>query len=94
MPLASDARHALDVYFRHHPKAGDVPLLPSNAEPHLACGKILAGRLLSRAEKLAKLPKLARRVAPLPSPLGERAAPSRTRGRDGCWRMAFLPSDA
>ena len=34
--------------------------VPSNAEPHLACGKILAGRWLTRAEKLAELPKLAR----------------------------------
>ena len=60
VPLSRDARAAIDVYLRRHPKAGDVPLVPSNAEPHLACGKILAGRWLSRAEKLAQLPKLAR----------------------------------
>ena len=60
VPLASDARAALDVYLRQHPKAGDVPLLPSNAEPHLACGKIFADRWLRRAEKLVALPKLAR----------------------------------
>ena len=28
VPLSRDARNALDVYLRHHPKAGDVPLLP------------------------------------------------------------------
>ena len=60
VPISRDARHALDVYVRHHPRAGDVPLLPSNSNPDLACGKILAGRWLSKAEKLAELPKLAR----------------------------------
>ena len=60
VPLSSDARAAIDVYLRRHPKAGDVPLLPSNTEPHLACGKIFAGRWLRRAEKLAELPNIAR----------------------------------
>lgn len=60
IPLSGDARAALDVYLRRHPTAGDVPLLPSNAGPHLACERILAGLWLTRAEKLAELPKLAR----------------------------------
>jgi integrase len=60
VPLSRDARHELDVYLRHHPRAGDVPLLPANTSPDLACGKILAGRWLRKAEKLAQLPKLAR----------------------------------
>ena len=60
MPLSRDARTAIDVYLRHHPMAGDVPLVPSNAEAHQPCGKILAGRWLRKAEKLAEVPKLAR----------------------------------
>jgi hypothetical protein len=60
VPLFRDVRTAIDVYLRHHPMAGEVPLRPSTTQPHLSCGKIVAGRWLRCAETLAKLPKLAR----------------------------------
>lgn len=59
-PLSTAARAALDAYLRAHPCAGDVPLVPSRADPTRVCGKASAGYWMRRAERLAKLPKLAR----------------------------------
>jgi integrase len=60
VPLSADARAALDAYLRANPRAGDVPLMPANRNRDRAPGLALAGRWMRAAEKLAKVPKLAR----------------------------------
>ena len=40
--------------------AGDLPLIPGRGKPQQSINKEITGYWLSRAEKLAKLPKLAR----------------------------------
>jgi hypothetical protein len=67
-------------------------LLSSNAEPHLACGKTLAGRWLTRAEKLAEVPKLARGAwHPFRRSF---ASPSSRRRHHGGRGMAFVARHA
>jgi integrase len=59
-PLAERARSALDAYLTRYPMAGDVPLFPGRGKPDQSINKEIAGYWLSKAETLAKLPKLAR----------------------------------
>lgn len=63
-PLASAARAAIDVYLAGYPRIGDVPLFAGRGKHRVwldvPVRKEIAGYWLSRAEKLAKLPKLAR----------------------------------
>ncbi len=59
-PLSGPARAALETYLARYPMAGDVPLIPGRGKPEQAINKEIAAYWLSRAEKLAKLPKLAR----------------------------------
>jgi integrase len=59
-PLSSRARAALDAYTARHPRVGAVPLFPGRANADHAIKKEIASYWLSRAEKLAELPKLAR----------------------------------
>jgi len=59
-PLSAAARGALDAYLARYPMAGDVPLIPGRGKPDQSVKKEMAGYWLSRAETLAKLPKLAR----------------------------------
>jgi integrase len=59
-PISHAARRALEEYLGRYPRAGDVPLLPGRGKPDQAINKEIAGYWLTRAEKLAKLPKLAR----------------------------------
>jgi integrase len=59
-PLSAAARAALDAYLARYPMAGDVPLIPGRGKPEQAANKEIAGYWLTKAERLAKLPKLAR----------------------------------
>ena len=59
-PLSVAARTALDAYLTRYPMAGDVPLFPGRGKPEQAINKEIAAYWLTKAEKLAKLPKLAR----------------------------------
>lgn len=59
-PISAPARTALDAYLREHPRVGEAPLFPSERDPARSIDNIVAGRLLLKAEALAKLPKLER----------------------------------
>jgi integrase len=63
-PLSKTARVALDVYFARYPRIGDTPLFPGRGKERVwtesPVRKEIAGYWLARAEKFAKLPKLAR----------------------------------
>lgn len=59
-PLSAEARAALDAYLAAQPKLGEAPLFPSTGDAAKPVHKVLAGYWPSRAEKLAKLPKLER----------------------------------
>ena len=58
-PLSGPARVALDSYLERSPRLGDVPLFPSPNDDSKSIRRDLAGDWLVRAEKKAKLPKLA-----------------------------------
>ena len=59
-PLSKSARDELEAYLDRYPRAGDVPLFPGGDKPDQAINKEIAGYWLAKAEKAAKLPKLAR----------------------------------
>lgn len=70
-PIGRSAREALDAYLRRNPRVGDVPLFPAPGRPRKKSApgaeptpeqpirRDLAAKWLLRAEKLARLPKLA-----------------------------------
>jgi integrase len=59
-PLAERARAALDAYLSRYPMAGNLALVPGRGKANQGINKEIAGYWLTKAEKLAKLPKLAR----------------------------------
>ena len=61
-PLSEQAREEVDRYLRKNPRVGDVPLFPATQNGLRAIRRDVAARLLLRAEKKAKLPKLHRGV--------------------------------
>jgi integrase len=58
-PLNTSARGELDRYLERNPRIGDVPLFPSPRDPEKPFRGDLATKWLLKAERLAKLPKLA-----------------------------------
>lgn len=60
LPRWANARAALDAYLRRHPTVGDAWLLPGEKDPNEPLVPTVAGRLLVKAERRAKLPKLER----------------------------------
>jgi len=59
-PLSKAARQALDTYIRRGSRAGDVPLFPGQQDSSQPITKETASYWLTRAERLAELPHLAR----------------------------------
>jgi hypothetical protein len=63
-PLSRAAREALDAYMTRYPRVGAVPLFQGRGKHHVWLNepikKEIAGYWLSRAERLAKVPRLAR----------------------------------
>jgi len=60
VPVAREARDALDAYLAAHPKVGEVPLFPARRDPAKPVHRLLAAHWLRRAEERATLPKLDR----------------------------------
>jgi integrase len=59
VPLSQRAREELDRYLERNPRLGDVALFPAPEGGSQPIRRDLAGDWLVKAEKLAKLPKLA-----------------------------------
>jgi len=59
-PISESTRAALDAYLTRYPMTGDVPLIPGRGKTEQAINKEIASYWLTKAEKLANLPKLAR----------------------------------
>lgn len=59
-PISREAREALDRYLADRPRVGDVPLFPSSTDATKPVPKVMAGWWLRKAERLAKLPHMAR----------------------------------
>jgi integrase len=60
VPIAKEARDALDQYLAAHPKVGDVPLFAARRDATKPVHRLLAAHWLRRAEERAKVPKLDR----------------------------------
>ncbi|HTK55063.1 MAG TPA: site-specific integrase, partial [Gemmatimonadaceae bacterium] len=60
VPMSRETRAAVESYLRANPRAGEAPLIPATRDPDRTPGLAAAGRWLRAAEKLAKVPKLAR----------------------------------
>ena len=58
-PISPHLRTELELYRSRRPAIGDAPLFPAPKKPSLSFHSELAGKWLVRAEKEAKLPKLA-----------------------------------
>lgn len=59
-PLSALARDAIDAYLARNPRAGEVALFPELRRPNDPASRDIAEHWLRQAEKLAKLPHLAR----------------------------------
>lgn len=57
-PISAPTRGEIEAYLSENPRLGDVPLFPGPKDETQPISRVVAGRWLIRAEKLAEVPKL------------------------------------